>query len=707
MTILDLLAERAGIVIDYHDIWGKPVAVPDETKKALLVAMGLPAETADEQRSSLDRLAEGPWRLPLPPVVIVPSEKQPFDIPVTLPGGSGTPIRWTIRMEDGRVQAGESAPPVVECRELHDGAHGQRLLRLPELPEGYHDLEIASGEVSARSRVIVAPSRCWTPEDSAPGARMWGVSAQIYALRAEKDWGIGNLSVLADLAARAGQAGADLVGINPLHALFPVDPEQASPYSPSSRDFLNILAIDPTAVPEFEETQPSAEGGDLIDYSAVARRVIPALRRLHERFRSDASPDRRRAFEDFVAAGGQPLRRFAIFMALQEHFAGDDLARFAWWTWPEPCHDPGSEAVEAFARDHGEEVEFHLFAEWLADAQLAAAAAAGREGGLRLGLYRDLAIGAGAASASAWANPAGICRGVAIGAPPDPFSRAGQDWGLAPLNPMALSAQAFAPFIAALRANMRHAGALRIDHAMGLQRLFWIPEGRPAAEGAYVIYPLDAMLRVLALESRRHRCVVIGEDLGTVPEGFRDQMADAGVQSYKVLPFERVGDGLFRRAADYPPDALVTAGTHDLPTLAGFWTGGDIAWRGRLGLYPDEAAAQADRELRALDRRRLIDALIDAGLWPADPPTDSEGQPFDLDLSIAIHRFLARSPCRLMMVTLEDALGEAEQPNLPGTVTGHPNWRRRLPATVAEAFSRPDAAALYDMMRSERPRDGN
>ncbi|MGP1397810.1 MAG: 4-alpha-glucanotransferase [Inquilinaceae bacterium] len=728
MTALDRLAALAGVEPGYHDIWGTYFEIAPPVKIAILEAMGIPAADDAAQATSLDRLETAPWRRLAGPVTIVPAEAQPGAVTLYAPAGGESVLQWSIDLETpGPTSKGSmtwNTLPLEGQRQVDGVAYERRRLSLPtDLPEGYHRLAVTlDGEtLRAETLLIVAPPRCWGIDEAARGRRLWGLSCQLYSLRSSEDWGLGGFGELNALARRAGAEGASVVGLNPLHAMFPADPGQASPYSPASRDYLNGLYIDVAAVPDldgsadakamiadpdFQDRLAAARATDLIDYAAVAALKMPVLeavwRDFQDRHRGGDS-DRARAFAAFRQAHGQALRRFAVFLALQEHFAADDPSRLAWWNWPEAYHDPRSKAVEDFVRDHEARVGFHEYLQWLADEQLRMAADEGTRSGLVLGLYRDLAVGVGPASAAAWASPEALVSDLSVGGPPDLLAPQGQNWGLSPLHPVALRDRAFTPFIAALRSNMRHAGALRIDHVMGLMHLFVIPPGVAAGQGAYLAYPFDDMLRVLALESRRHRCVVIGEDLGTVPEGFRPWMMDAGILSYRVLMFERVGDGLFASPETYPEQALVTAGTHDLATLAGFWTGRDIEWRRDVGIYPDAQSAAADTANRAADRRRLIDALIAAGVWPAEPPTDSERQPMDRALLIAIHRYLAKTPSRLLIVQAEDMAGQREQMNLPGTIDSHPNWRRRLDRTVDALIDDPDAAALMAALRADRP----
>lgn len=730
MTLLDRLAERVGIAPGYHDVEGTWFETSGAAKRAILAAMGIPAETGDDQAASLARLEEAPWRTLVEPVSVVADEAQPGHVPVTLPADTTEPLVWQIALENGGTRDGVTAPSrmhLVERRALDGAMLERRMLALPgDLPLGYHRLRLVSGGTVAESTIIVAPKTCWGPDDIVPGERFVGLACQLYSLRGEADWGIGHFGDLRNFAVGAGAAGVDLVGVNPLHALFLADPAQASPYSPASRDWLNALYIDPTAVPDFAESEPArrlvsdtdfqqrlekARHAELIDYREVAELLLPVLELLFDNFRDRhlaRGTERARGFRSFRDRHGRELELFAQFMALQEDQTGrGGIERFAWWTWPEDCRTPSGAGVDRFRRSRSARIDFHIYLQWIADEQLRQAAEAGRQAGLRIGIYRDLAVGVGAASASAWAHPRALVRGVSIGAPPDVYNRLGQNWGLSPLHPLLLKEQAFRPFIAALRANMRHAGALRIDHVMGLMRLFWVPEGLGPGNGAYVAYPFDDLLRIVALESRRHRCLVVGEDLGTVPEGFRPAMNAAGILSYRVMQFERVGDGLFARPTTYPEAAMVTAGTHDLPTIEGFWLGRDLEWRRELGLYPDPEAAAGDRDGRRADRRRLIDALIDAGVWPPDVPDDEEADETARVLPVAVYRFLARTPCRLLMIQIEDMLRQREQINLPGTVDEHPNWRRRLELPLHELFASPEFAAVVAAVANERRRQSD
>ena len=687
------LAGLLGIATRHVDALGIVHEPGEETLSRLVSAFGLPADP----RQAAEELANEAMPFGLAPLCVVAHEAPSAALHLRLPAGANE-AEWHCRFEAGGEVSGRS-----------DGNE----LRLPgDLPLGYHRLGVSGGGATAEICLAVAPAACHLGEALAPGARCWGLTAQLYGLRREPDWGIGDFSDLADLCRRAGQLGAAAVGINPLHALFAAEPRHFSPYSPSSRAWLDYLYIDVTRVAGFSADMAApaaATQPGLVDYAAVAALKRPALEALFQRFRARRGEGVAAGaeFDAFRREGGRALAAFATFEALHEHFQANG-GLFSWHSWPAALRDPHSAAVAEFTAAHAARVEFFQFLQWQADRQLGEAAAAGRAGGLAIGLYRDLAVGVNPHGAEAWADQDLVVPDMAIGAPPDALSRRGQNWGLAPINPLALRRHGFAPLIAALRANMRHAGILRIDHVMGLRRLYWVPSGCPATDGAYVDYPFGELVRLLALESQRHGCAVIGEDLGTVPEGFREAMHAASVLSYRVLVFERRGDGSFAPPGDYPPLAAAAAATHDLATLKGFWLGRDIAWRRELGLYPDAAAEAGEAAERRRDRRMLLEALAGEELLAPErfaeflPAEDAPA--WGAALGAAIHAYLARSRARLVLVQFEDVAGEAEQANLPGTTEGHPNWRRRLAVPVGGLAGGGAMARLAALLAEERRR---
>ena len=711
------LVRLIGVEARYTDALGETRTVSDDTLLALVAAFGLPSDPVRARRELEEQQRSTP--LGLGAAHLVHAEEERPELVLRLPAGCRE-VHWKCRLEDGE----ESSGSVV----LRKRAPFTMPLP-PGLPLGYHQLELDASGVTARTNLIVAPDRCYLPAELGPRARSWGLSCQLYGLRSKRNWGMGDFSDLAALVRAAGCFGAAVLGINPLHALFAAEPRHVSPYSPSSRTQLDYLYIDATAVPGFADdetvraliqgewfkaTHWAARSAELIDYGAVAackRRVLEALFR---RFQSrelgadgTAKSTVGQAFRDFQRTGEQTLADFAVFESLHEHYF-HEIQHFSWQIWPAPMRNPRSSEVADFAAAHRDRVEFFQFLQWEADRQLAAAAAVGRESGLSIGLYRDLAVGADPNGAEAWADQELVAPGASIGAPPDALSRSGQNWGLAPVNPLVLRRQGFAPFIASLRANMRHAGILRIDHVMSLNRLYWIPSGMEARAGAYVNYPFAELLRLVALESQRQCCAVVGEDLGTVPEGFRDTMRSANVLSYRIFVFERRQDGEFVPPTDYPALAAASAATHDIATLKGYWLGGDIGWRRRLGLYPDGPAQEGEAAERRYDRRLLLAALVREGLLAEAQIGEfltEAGEPvYSAELGDAILTYLARSRARLMLVQLEDVLAEVEQANLPGTTDAHPNWCRQLSRSMEEIVDGSELRRIAGLIKEARLR---
>ena len=558
--------------------------------------------------------------------------------------------------------------------------------------------------------IVHAPTACHLPAADASGPGLWGVAAQLYLLRGERDAGIGDFDTLHELIDQVAAQGASAVGLNPLHALFVDAPHHTSPYAPASRLLLDPLMIappDPSAAQPSADTDPvlgtgtgldaaGAEDADLLDRAAVTARKLPALRHAFDfsRVREDRAWQ---AFTAFRHEQGPAFERHCLYLALRGAHAHDQTgsATDDWRHWPQALQDPASPAVAAFAIEHGDEIGFIAWLQWLADRQLQACAQRCAHHRMAIGLYRDLAVGAHRNGAESWADTVYRSR-ASVGAPPDLLNTAGQDWGLPPIDPHALRARALQPFIELVRANMRHAGGLRIDHVMGLQRLYWIPHGSTPDKGAYVRYPIDEMLAILALESRRARCVVIGEDLGTVPHGLRERLAAANVLSCRVLFFEREADGIGFLAPDaYPEKSLAVTGSHDLATLVGWWTGHDITLRHGLRLLDDQEKEHAMRTRRS-ERRALIEALRSAGLEGRD--TDLP----DTATIAAVHAFLARTRSMIVMAQIEDLAGIRQPVNLPGTTDVYPNWRRRLPTTLRALDSSERWAAVCAAMRAGR-----
>jgi 4-alpha-glucanotransferase len=571
------------------------------------------------------------------------------------------PLRW-------KIAAG--------VKVIAEGETRSRTIAWPAgLPEGSYRLHLADASgITEEAPLIVAPQKAFGGDFG----RCWLLAVQLYGVRSARNWGMGDFSDLEALIALASQLGADGVGLNPLHALFDDRPGDCSPYSPNSRLFLNPLYIDveklpefqPGAIPEGDEAIARLRSGDMVDYPAVAGLKWRALRSAFETFKADPRPQRRRDFELFRSERAPLLSRFACFEALRHKFGKP------WWEWPAEWRAPDAARCASLREGpDAAEIEFVEFVQWTADRQLQACKEKAARLGMKVGLYLDVAVGVQSDGFDAWNEQAAISRRLAVGAPPDPLNTTGQNWGLAGFNAAGLELQSFEPYREMLRASMRHAGAIRLDHVLGLKRLYLVPHGFPAAEGAYVQMPFEALLAATAQESVEHRCVVIGEDLGTVPEGFRQKMAEWGIWSYQVMMFERDDRGSFRGVDHYAPNALVTFNTHDLSTYAGWRSFSDLKLKRALGIDPgesDDARWHALTMLSDVLRHHAIDS-------------------HDL---YAVAGFLARTRSRLMAISLEDLLGVIDQPNIPGTVDEHPNWRRRLPVAVETMASAIDFVAL-------------
>ncbi len=721
MNTLARLAELHGIALDYHDVWGKRHAVGEATLRSLLSAMHVAAATDAEVEQSLGKRIDARWRESVAPVAVVREGTQPSLRLHLRPEWDASSLQWRLAEEQGLEQRGAVQPGSLTATDrftLEGVALTASQLILPVLPPpGYHRLTLHSeGAVIAETALIVVPHACFSPAALQNGGRVWGAATQLYGVRSERNWGMGDFTDLGTIVGQWAEKGADIVGVNPLHALFPHAPSHASPYSPSSRLFLDTLYLDVEAIAEFGECEEAMQlaasapfqsrlaalrKSELVDYVGVADAKSPILELLYAHFCAKHLGDARgQAFRDFCTQRGATLRLHALFEAIQEHCHASDPATWGWPVWPQSLRNPESPEVERFAAEHASRIGYYEYLQWQANVQLGAVSALSRARRLGVGLYVDLAVSIDRAGAEAWTHQRALALDASIGAPPDEFNMRGQIWGLPPLIPDRLRQLAYAPFVDTLRANMRHAGALRIDHVMGLMRLFWTPNGKDADQGAYVRYPFSDLLGILALESQRHRCLIIGEDLGTVPDEVRTALAAAGVLSYRLLYFERAAADEFKPPAAYPAQALVAASTHDLPTLAGWWAGRDIAWRDELGLFPSPATKGEQLDARKRDRGALLRALHEQGVLPESIPLDAGATPaMTAELATALQAFLARTPSQVLVIQLEDIIGAVEQANLPATVDTHPNWRRKL-ALALEAW--PEDRRLMDLAETLR-----
>ncbi|HET7488723.1 MAG TPA: 4-alpha-glucanotransferase [Acidimicrobiales bacterium] len=617
-----------GVQPGYHDAVGTWQDTPADTIAAVLAAM---------------RAGD---RSPPPPPSSLPGPDCPVLV-VTEREAASLPGRWRLRAEDGGEAIVDGALP-------------------PDVPLGYHRIERDDDGFAAR--LIVAPPTCHLPDD----LRVWGWAVQLYAARSRSSWGMGDLADLARLGEWSAGRGAGMAMVNPLHAALPTGPQQASPYSPSSRCWRSPLYLRVEDVPGAEtlgDLESLAAAGRrlnddrLVDRDAVWRLKEQALGQLWERFRAGGGDAR---FDAYCDEQGAPLAAYAAFCALSERHGAP------WWEWPEPLRDPEGQAVLAFVAENAERVRWHQWLQWLVDEQL-------RKAGERIGVVQDLAIGVDAAGADAWLWQDAFALDARVGAPPDPFAPDGQDWGLPPFDPWRLRAAAYQPFVSTVRAALRHAGGVRIDHVMGLFRLYWIPLGSPASHGAYVEYPWRDLLGILALESHRAGAWVVGEDLGTVQDFVREELGRRRVLSYRLVWFEE------HPPAHFPVQAMAAVTTHDLPTVAGLWTGTDLEELERLGR---RTSVEGTHEMR----RRLQG-------WTGvadDAPVDQVVR--------ATYDLLGQAPSRVLAATLDDALGVHDRPNVPGTTVERPNWCLSLPAPLEEVEEDETVRAVGEALDGGRRR---
>jgi 4-alpha-glucanotransferase len=589
--------------------------------------------------------------------------------PIQLNSSSTLPVRWQITMGEAVVAEGEAHEHAVECV---DGLAVENYrLRLCDANKSREEWPL-----------IVAPQLAYQGHL----ARSWLLAVQLYGLRSPQNWGIGDFSDLKHLIELAARWGASGVGVNPLHALFAERPGDCSPYAPNSRLFLNALYIDVEAIPELpasfviehREALQRVRQTSLVDYAAVANLKWQGLRAAFEHFKTRPSLARAAAFDAFREAGGAMLWRFGCFEVLRCRF------RLPWWEWPEPWRNADNLACESLhnTEDH-DEIAFVAFVQWNADEQLRACRNRADQLGMDVGLYLDVAVGVQPDGFDAWNEQTAISRQLAVGAPPDALNTAGQNWGLAGFNAAGLLVSGFAPFRDMLRAAMRHAGAIRLDHILGLKRLYLVPHGFGPRDGAYVRMPFQAMLAIAAQESVAARCVVIGEDLGTVPDGFRDEIAAWGIWSYQVMMFERDHNGGFRGIDHYIEKSLVTFNTHDLASFAGWRAAGDLSLKLALGIDPGESAEARNHALQML-----------SDLF--------RGETIEQDDYFGVLHFLARTRSRLLAVGLDDLIAVTDQPNVPGTIDQHPNWRRRLPLMLDEIAEAVNERKLDHALGSRR-----
>ena len=670
------LADRYGVAAGLHDLAGTWHA-PDETAlRHVLAALGVNTGSDAALDDALVATTRANTRAVVAPVVFF-HEDTPMSLTLCVAEEMAGPFIWEIRTEAGAVFAGRD-----DTRTLNDdGAGGVRWAVPVALPSGYHDLDLQlEGKSRCRARLIVTPPSAFDVASSLDGGRAYGVMLQIYSIRSESNWGIGDFDDVRAAIDVFAPLGAAFVGLSPLHAGFLHDPTRCSPYSPSNRRLLNPLYLAVEALDDFRDCAEAVawlksapvqarlqavRASDLVDYTEVTALKLEALEFAFRSFKTQRVDDARHAE-----------------MAAFRETHGEMLTAHARW--------------EAAGQDGGVrcDPDFYIYLQWQTARQLDALAMYAAKAGMPVGLYLDLAVGVTADGGEVNATGSLMAKGVSLGAPPDDFSPTGQNWALPPWNPHTLRQSAYEPFVRMLRAVMRAGGALRIDHVVGLLRQFWIPDGQHASDGAYVHFPVRDLLAIIALESHRNRCAVIGEDLGTVPDEMRALLSEHGLLSYRVLYFERYwhGDQSYKKPWDFPADALVTIATHDLPTLAGYFSAHDLKLRDAIGKLPPGTSFEQQRAHREWECGLMRRGLAEEGLG-------------ELPLSTAVHSYVARTSCKLMAVQIEDLLRLEEQVNIPDTIDEHPNWRRRMPLPVeawADDADIKETLAAVSLARGDR-----
>jgi len=723
-------AQACGIETDYWDVWGKQHHSSVDTQTAILGSLGVDTSSPTSLEHALEERSWREWQRPLPSTLVLTKDDQFHQIAVSLTAEqTNLPAVIRIRTEQGttlEIACSLADLEIAQEISLRGRTFVRKRITVPQdLPLGYHQLSIEiGGQPAEPTRLIVCPQRAYQPPWLISG-RAAGIAISLYGVRSQRNWGCGDTTDLkAFVAWTAEQTGATFVALNPLHAIANRQPYNTSPYLPNSIFYRNPIYLDLEQIDEFRSSpQPAAllnspalqteiqalRSAEFVEYERVHRLKMRFLKLLFRVFLSDWAEDtpRAREFRDYIQREGGLLHLFAVHSALDESLHKQYPDVWNWPAWPEQYQDPESAATREYAQKHWRSVLFHKYVQWQLDQQFAAAQEEAQRRGLSIGLYHDLALATDRFGADLWAHRSFFVSGSRVGSPPDGFSPKGQDWAFPPPNSDRHYQDGYRLFAESIRKNLRHGGALRIDHVMRFFHLFWIPDGMEALEGTYVRDRHEDLLRILALESVRNKVLIVGEDLGTVPDEVREALHRFGILSYRLLYFEQDRNGRMRKPEEYPLDALVSATTHDLPTLAGFWLGRDIEARRGAGLLPDDATYRQMLADRAREKQKLLDLLTDLKLLPDWFPRNCNDVP-DLtgELHNAIVGILASTPSKLMVLNHEDLLKETEQQNLPGTTAEYPNWRRKMRCTVEELWESPEVQAFTRMFRGWLERTG-
>ncbi len=719
---LDRAAALCGIEPGFWDIWGRYHSTPASAKQAILGALGIAAADSAGLERSLAARTRREWERLLPPAVVA-REGEAAELALSVPADAlGETARFHIEREDGGALEFETSLwnlPQEASLEMDGRTWLRKRVALPvQLPLGYHEIAVTVGGAGARTRYIVTPERAWSPPHLGRGGRAAGIAVSLYGVRSARNWGCGDFNdLLAIVDWVAEELEASFVALNPLHAIHNRRPFNTSPYLPNCTFYQNFIYLDIESMDDFARSRraqslratPQVAGeiealrrAPFVEYERVAALKSRFLKLLFVQFLREwrAGTARSREFREFAEREGKLLEDFATYCALDEHLHRRDPDVWMWPQWPEEYRGPDSEATGEFRRRHWRAVMFPKYVQWQIDIQLRRAQQRARDRHMAIGLYHDLALATDRFGSDLWAHRPFYVSGCRVGSPPDDFAPRGQDWGFPPPNAERHRENGYRLFADSIRKNCRHGGALRMDHVMRLFRLYWIPDGCDATEGAYVRELSEDFLRILALESVRNRVVVIGEDLGTVEPEVRQTLARFGILSYRLFYFEKDERGAFRRYADYPRQALVSSTTHDLPTLAGFWTGADIDARRAAGILDDEGY-RAQFAARAVEKQKMLDLLFGLDLLPPEMPQTADAYPELIGpLHHAIVGFLALTPSQLLCINEEDLTKETAQQNLPGTTWQYPNWARKMRFTVEQLREDGDARAYTAMLRN-------
>ncbi len=688
---LQKLADTIGILTSYTDACNQEHEIEDNVIRLLAEKLGYKAGNEEEIARSIELYHKKRWQKTLESISVVEQKDIWFD--VVLPENHDTSdlkLRLRYRGNERSFEPGFGVFDEGGRYTIGHTVYKKVVVKINgRLEVGYYEIELETGSKKYKSVLAVAPEKCYANE-TLEKERLWGFAVQLYSLNSSRNWGIGDFTDLYNLVDICKRSGADVIGLNPLNVLSHDFPEDASPYGSVSRLFLNPIYIDVEKVPGFTPEDMAScrdkvaglRDSELIQYTPVYELKITMLEKLYRRMLQDKKSPYYADYEAYCRRKGAELDKLALFQALSEERAHTVWG--GWKAWEEEYRNSNSRAVAEYAKKHHERIGFFKYLQFEAERQFDAVKKHIDEQGLKIGLYRDLAVGVCQNSAELWGDYETFIKDAGAGAPPDELFCNGQNWGLGAFHPEVLKERAYEPYIKVLRANMHNAGALRIDHAMGLMRLFVILNQEEC--GSYVLYNFADMLNILAIESWLNRCTIVGESIGIVPNGFIEKMAEKNIGSLSVLWVERpLGSSDFKSPSEYPAKAFASVGTHDMPPLKMWWFGYEIAEKHKLGIYTEEQMNWCYHE-RELERRKLLFALDSNAVWPEDKPRRGDylyGEAYPEGIEEAVHRFVARAPSEVFLSQLEDILHVEKMQNVPGIDRDqHPNWRRKLPVRL-------------------------